>query len=150
MFPVEKILCPVDFSEHSLYALQTATEMAAKFSAKLYLMHVLTPVPIMPTSPHPVDFDVPGYQKELEKNAQKNLDELLKNKIPGDVQAEKVLKLGSPAHEINKFAEDEQLDLVVVSTHGHTGLQHLVFGSVAEKIIRHAHCPVLTLRSFEK
>jgi len=161
MLPAKKILCPTDFSEHSYKAVKAAEELAKELSARLLLVHVVPPVPVsseLQTGPSGYSapasagaFNITEYLKELKAQAEKSLDEVVKNKIKKDIDIEKVvLTGGEESDEINKFAEDKDIDLIVISTHGRTGLERLVFGSVAEKIIRHSQKPVLTIRSMEK
>jgi len=161
MLPVKKILCPTDFSEHSYKALKAAEELAKELSATLLLVHVVPPVPVsseLQTGPSGYSapasaggFNITEYIKELKANAEKSLDDIVKNKIKEDIDVETVvLAEREESDEINKFAEDKDVNLIVISTHGRTGLERLVFGSVAEKIIRHARKPVLTIRSMEK
>jgi len=147
MFPVNKILCPIDFSEHSLEALDNAVEMAQNLSSELVLTHIISPIPVRPTPTQPSEFDVSGYRDTLEENSEENMDSVIKKHIPDNVKVKKVIRSGMPAQEIDDIAEEENIDLLIISTHGRTGLSHVIFGSVAEKIIRHAPCPVLTIRS---
>ena len=146
MFPLKKIMCPVDFSEHSFKALKIAREMAEKFSAELYIPHIILPVPLVPTPPHPVSFDVATYRENLKENSQKTLQKIIEEKTSDSIQTFAIVEQGDPAHEIMKIVKEKKIDLIVISTHGHSGLHHLIFGSVAEKIIRHTSCPVLTIR----
>ena len=146
MFPLKKILCPIDFSEHSFTALKIADEMAKIFHAELFLVHVITPIPSVPTPPHPLVFDVLKYQDSLEVHSKKSLDDIAKNRISSGIKVQQIVALGDPATEIIKIADENDVNLIVVATHGRTGLGHMIFGSVAEKIIRHASCPVLTKR----
>jgi nucleotide-binding universal stress UspA family protein len=146
MFPLKKILCPIDFSEHSLAALKIADEMAKTFHSELFLVNVITPIPSVPTPPHPLVFDVLKYQDSLEAHSKKSLDDIAKNKVSTGIKVHAVVALGDPFTEIIKIAEKNNVNLIVVATHGRTGLGHMIFGSVAEKIIRHASCPVLVKR----
>ncbi len=146
MFPLKKILCPIDFSEHSLTALKIADEMAKAFHAELFLVHIITPIPSVPTPPHPLVFDIPKYQDSLEINSKKSLEDIAKNRISSGIKVHRIVALGDPSTEIIKIADENDVNLIVVATHGRTGLKHMIFGSVAEKIIRHASCPVLTKR----
>ncbi|MFO7890940.1 MAG: universal stress protein [bacterium] len=160
MLPVNKILCPTDFSEHSYKAVKAAEELAKKLSATLLLVHVVPPVPdssMLQTGPTGYSapssaggFNITEYIKDLEANAKKSLEKIVKDKIKEDIKVETVvLAEGDESDEINQFAKDRNVDMIVVSTHGRTGLGRLFFGSVAEKIIRHAQKPVLTIRSTE-
>ena len=150
MLVVNKILCPTDFSQPSYEALKIAVEVAKHFGAALWLMHVVPPVP----PPAPVsdttflpNFDMSLYQQELAAASEKALKDLLEQKIPQDVGAHPLLTTGDPAREIIRTAEEQQFDLIVIATHGHTGWGRLLFGSVAEKVVRLAPCPVLTIKA---
>lgn len=149
MFPVKKILCPIDFSEHSMEALENAVELAQNLDAKLVLVHVISPIPVVPTPSHPSEFNITSYREMLEESSTKTMDTIINDNIPGDLECQKVIRSGDPAQEIDQVAKDENVDLLVISTHGRSGLKHLLFGSVAEKIIRHTPCPVLTIKSMK-
>ncbi len=148
MLPLKKILCPIDFSEHSLKALKNATEMADKFHAELILMNVIAPFPVLPATPHPVGFNVQSYEDELEENSLDNLTEIVDKNVPENIDTSTVVKKGDAATQIIKFADENDINLIVLSTHGTGALKHLIFGSVAEKVLRHSNCPVLTVRIF--
>ncbi|MBU4445959.1 MAG: universal stress protein [Candidatus Marinimicrobia bacterium] len=146
MFPLKKVLCPIDFSEHSLKALKIADEMAKTFHAEIFLVNIIPPIPSVPTPPHPFVFDIPKYQDSLEINSKKSLDDIAKKHVSSGIKVHQIISCGDPAQEIIKIADENDVNLIVVATHGRTGLKHMIFGSVAEKIIRHASCPVLTKR----
>jgi universal stress protein A len=148
MLPFKKILCPIDFSEPSHLALKGAEELAGHFGAELIVTHVIPPVP----GPHsyqdpPVasSFDVPLYQQELAIYAEKMLKEIVSHQISSAVRTRDLITTGEPAAEILRTAADEKADLIVIASHGLTGWRHLVHGSVAEKVVRQASCPVLTV-----
>jgi nucleotide-binding universal stress UspA family protein len=148
MLPFKKILCPIDFSEPSHLALKRADELAGHFGAELLVTHVIPPVP----GPHsyqdpPVasSFDVPLYQQELAIYAEKMLKEIVSRQVSPAVRARDLITTGAAAPQILRTAKDEEADLIVIASHGLTGWRHLVFGSVAEKVVRQAPCPVLTV-----
>jgi nucleotide-binding universal stress UspA family protein len=149
-FPFKKILAPTDFSEPSYRALEWARELAEKFSSELFLVHVVAPMPAVTPVAVPTTFDVPLYQKGLRESAEKSLDELREKRLPEGVNVRTEVRIGQAAHEIVKMAEENQADLIVIATHGATGLEHILFGSVAEKVVRTADCPVLTVPGIEK
>lgn len=152
MLPVKKILCPTDFSEPSYEGLKAANELAEHFSAELCLAHVVAPVPVpMAQSPTvPEAFNVASYRTELEASAQRSLQEVVEQKIPKELRVRQIIGHGEAANEIVRIAEEETADMIVIATHGLTGWRHLIFGSVAEKVVRLAGCPVLTIRVSEK
>jgi universal stress protein A len=147
MLPIKKIISPTDFSEPSYVALKFAEELALQFSAELYLVNVISPIPVLTAPTGPVTFNVSLYRRELEVNAEKSLQDVIKNKLPHNLKVRSIVAYGDAANEIINIADKENVDLIVIATHGRTGLRHLVFGSVAEKIIRHAKQPILTIRA---
>ncbi|MFW6129420.1 MAG: universal stress protein [Candidatus Aminicenantaceae bacterium] len=150
MLPINKILWPTDFSEPSYNALKSAVEMAEKFGSTLYLVHVIAPIPAVAGPMGPAGFDVSLYQEELKKSASKKLKQISENKVPEKIKIQTIIKHGEAATEINRAAKEENIDLIVIATHGETGLGHLIFGSVAEKVVRNASSPVLTIRVSEE
>lgn len=146
MLPLKKILCPTDFSEPSYEAIKTANEFAINFSAEIILVHVVTPIPVMPVSPDSMVINLPSYQKELEIYNAKRLQALVEQRVPKSVRVFMHVIWGNPAEEIVRMAETGHVDLIVIATHGLTGWRRFIFGSVAEKVIRIAPCPVLSIQ----
>ncbi len=148
MLPLKKILCPTDFSDPSFEALDAASEMAGHFSGELIVVHVVPPIPVMATGHmSPAAFNVHEYQEEMEKSSKNELDQYIAEKVPESVSARGMVLVGNPGDQIVDTAEDEDVDIIVIATHGQTGLKRVVFGSVAEKVVRHAKQPVLTVRA---
>lgn len=149
MLPITKILCPVDFSDFSYQALDKAGELAAHFGAELFVLHVMqtleTPYSIAPYEGM-ISFDVTAYEKALREGAKHHLQEVIERQHPPGVELRPLLREGHAAQQIVEAAQAAEADLIVLSTHGLGGWRHLVFGSVAEKVIRLAHCPVLVTR----
>jgi nucleotide-binding universal stress UspA family protein len=150
MLPIKKILCPTDFSDSSYEALKVAEELALNFSAKLYLINVFSPIPVIAEPTGPLSFNVSLYQKELEESSKKSLEDVRKNRISKQVHVQTIVAYGIAADEIVGTAETENVDLIVITTHGRTGFRHLVSGSVTEKVIRISSHPVLTIRTAKK
>lgn len=146
MLSLKKILCPTDFSDPSMKALKVAVEWAETFSAELLILHVIAPVPVVTAPPAPTAFDIGLYRKELEKAANQSLKDIVENKISADITVKPMVLQGQAPDEIVKAAEENNVDLIVTSTHGTTGWRHLVFGSVAEKVVRSSTCPVLSIQ----
>ncbi len=146
MLPFKKILCPTDFSEPACRAIIAAGEVAEHFKAELILIHVVGVIPVLESPTGAPGFDIATYQAELMKSAQRSLDERRALRIPASVATRTVVTLGDAAHEIARVAEEEGVDLIVVASHGASGWRQRLFGSVAEKIVRIAHCSVLTIR----
>ena len=142
------ILVPIDFSEHSRKALQYAVPFAGQFKATIHLLHVVEP------TVYPADFSfgqvgLSDVEVELRKKGEQELQAMVDNIIKGQVPAEAHVKTGLPFVEIVSYAQDHKMDLIVVATHGRTGVEHILFGSTAEKIVRKAPCPVLVVRTKE-
>jgi universal stress protein A len=142
---IRRILAPTDFSELSEQGLKSALELAETFGAKLLLLHVVEP------PPYPVEGIVPSHLgatllDDLERQASNELAQVLSATQASKVEVARRVAVGIPYRKIVEVAEEEHSDLIVMTTHGRTGLSHLVMGSVAEKIVRTAPCPVLTIR----
>ena len=146
MLPFKKILCPTDFSDYSYEALKTASDLALHFDAELCVVHVVPPVPMVPTETAPKAFDVPLYQQALEVSSKQTLEEVVNRLESGELRSRLIVVQGDPAYQIIKITEEEKPDLIVLANHGRTGWERAIFGSVAEKVIRLASCPVLTIR----
>jgi nucleotide-binding universal stress UspA family protein len=144
MIAIKQILCSTDFSEASLEGLKYGVQMAKQFGARLTVAHVVPLIPPLPSDPNFV-FKVPEYERALHQDAQRKIEKILKDLEPQGIVAKSVLGHGDPGEEIVRLAADEGADLIVISTHGATGWRHLLFGSVAEKVVRLASCPVLSV-----
>lgn len=145
MFSVKTILCPLDFSEPSEQTFKVAVELASVFSARLFLVNVVPELPALPPDPNFV-FEVPEYELTLSADADEKLHNLANQAASRGIAVDTTVGHGDAAKEIVRIAEDQSADLIVIATHGLTGLQHAVFGSVAEKVVRMAKCPVLSIR----
>jgi nucleotide-binding universal stress UspA family protein len=142
---IQRILAPTDLSELSKQGLQTALGLAETFGAKLLLLHVVEPPPYQVEGLLPSQLGT-TLLDDLERQASKELAQMLSDKHGSQVEVMQRVVVGIPYRKIVEVAEEEKSDLIVMTTHGRTGLSHLVMGSVAEKIVRTASCPVLTLR----
>jgi universal stress protein A len=148
MLPFKRIFCPTDFSEPALVALKRAEELARHFSAELIVAHVIPEVPgphVNSDPPVATSFDVPLYQQELAIYAENLLKDLVSHQISPEVRTRDLVTTGVAAPEILRIAATEHADLIVIASHGETGWRRLMVGSVAEKVVRHAPCPVLTI-----
>ncbi len=150
MLTLRKILCPVDFSDLSLNALQFAVDLAAKFQAELHLLHVFEGYDAISLNPELAMSPMPEWLPKLRLLCHEKLAELpspeLAARCPAIVRADRE---GPAIHEILTYAAHEKIDLIVLATHGRTGLKHLLMGSVSENVVRSATCPVLTVRGTE-
>jgi nucleotide-binding universal stress UspA family protein len=143
---IQKILVPTDFSQNSLPALAQAKEFAKCFEAEIVLIHVLeSPVyPAMTLGAGAAS--LPTIQEEIRQNVSTHLENLRKEEFPDGIKARTILREGNPYGEIIAAAKEEGADLIVIATHGHTGIKHLMLGSTTEKVVRTAPCAVLTIR----
>jgi universal stress protein A len=144
-FDLHSILVPIDFSIHSKNALKYAIPLAEKFKARLHLVYVVEPT-IYPADLGFGQVVLPGVEDELREKGAVELQTLIDKEIGGRVVASSAVRTGNPHHEILSEAQEHGVDLIVVATHGHSGVEHMLFGSTADRIVRHAHCPVLTVR----
>ena len=139
MLPIHTILHPTDFSEHSGNALHLAVALARDYAARLVVLHVALPPTII--------YGEGVVPPEPETYLGEAREQLRRLTIPADIgAAERRLVEGDPAKEIVRAVREAGIDLVVMGTHGRTGLSRLLMGSVAEKTVRRAPCPVLTVR----
>ena len=150
MFPFKKILVPTDFSEPSFCGLKMAGEMAKHFDTEIVIVNVHKPIPQLPkprVEASETTFDISGYEKQIIAEAENNLVELGKEFLGDQLNVRVIVREGEAAHEILDAAEEENVDAIVIATHGRTGLSKIVFGSVAQRVVRRAKCPVVTIRS---
>lgn len=147
MLPIEKIVLPTDFSDASYAALEPAVTLAKHFSAKILIVNVVSPIPVIPSANAAAAFHVPGLIKDMLEAAEKALQDVVRERMPSDVRVQHRVIQGRPAEEIINVADKEGADLIVISTHGESGLQRLISGSVTEKVVRLSECPVLTIRA---
>ena len=144
MLPLKKIVCPTDFSAAAQKAVTEALELIRQFQAELVLVHVLPVLPPAPSDPNFV-FQVPEYERALHVDAERSLRSLAADLTGKGVSVRTVVGHGDAGAEIVRVASEESADLIVIATHGVTGWRHAMFGSVAEKVVRTAHRPVLTV-----
>ena len=146
MIDLHRILVPTDFSKYSQSALAYAVAFAEKFNADLYLLHVVQDlalfIPDMVTVTPPLTPTV----KQLTDAVQVAFDQVARENHLERVRLHREVREGAPFYEIIRFAKEADIDLIVMGTHGHSGLAHVLLGSVTEKVVRKAPCPVLTVR----
>lgn len=145
MIDLKTILVPTDFSKHSQTALNYGVAFAQKFGARLHLMHVMQDLALF----FPDAVTVVPPTDQLNTAVQAALERLVRENHLEGQNVQLVVRTGSPFHEIAQYARDEAIDLIILGTHGRGGLMHLLMGSVAEKVVRKAPCPVLTVRDPE-
>ena len=146
---LRRILVPIDFSDHSKKALQYAIPFAEQFKSSIDLLYVVEP------TVYPADFSFgqvgfPSVEDELRQRGAEELHALVKSEIGTRVEARFDVRTGKAFNEIDQYAQEEGIDLIIIATHGHSGMEHVLFGSTAEKVVRYAPCPVLVVRLTEK
>lgn len=138
---MKSILVPIDFSATSRKALKYAIDLAHGFGARITLLHVVIPLP------YPVDmsWDPSGLNMALGP-VRKQLTALADELIPSDLRGDEVVEMGAPYEAIADHARRQKVDLIVIGTHGRSDFGHILMGSTAERVVRHAPCPVLVVR----
>jgi len=145
-FRSKTILVPVDFSNCSREGLRYAIAFANEFGAKIILLHA-TYLGYVYSSEGTAIYDIPGLQKAARKTAECKMRELVRSVNFGAVKFETAFTDGSPVIDICAFAKDHDVDLIITATHGFTGFAHVLIGSIAEQVVRHAPCSVLVVPS---
>jgi nucleotide-binding universal stress UspA family protein len=143
---MNRILVPVDFSGCSRAGLQYAIGFANEVGARIILLHA-TYLGYIYSSEGTALYDISGLQKAARDNAERQMRKLVRAVKFGGVKFEPAFTDGSPVLDICAFAKDHKVDLIITSTHGLTGFQHVLIGSIAEKVVRHAPCSVLVVPS---
>ena len=146
-FRLKRILVPIDFSDCAKKALQYAIPLAKEHEAALTVLHVVQTPPYIAGEYGVVD--CASLQAEMRVTGENQLCALVRDEVRGEVSANTLVRGGYPTGEIIDVAKSLPADLIVISTHGRTGLKHVLLGSVAEHVVRHAPCPVLVVREHE-
>jgi len=147
MQDIRKILIPVDFSENSVKIVESALFFREKCEATLYFLFVVQSfedysgffVPHMP---------IASFEQELLESAEKKMEEFLGEHIPQGVPFQWKVLSGDVAEEIVAFGEEEGVNMIIMGTHGYKGLEQILFGSVAQKVVKMATCPVMTINPY--
>ena len=142
---IQRILLPTDFSNYSAAATKYACELATKFDAELHLLHTLE-TQLSSTPGFAMGLALQQWVSESRAAAEKSLAGVLDPKWSTGRTVIQAVVEGSPKTEIIQYARNQNIDLIVLATHGRTGLPHVIMGSVAETVVRTAPCPVLTVR----
>jgi len=141
---IKSILVPLDFSPSSKKALDYAVALARQFKAKLTLLHVVEP---MGTPDFAASFPLVMENDKLMAAAKIELERAVKTaRVPRGLMEKILVRFGRSFHEITEAARTRKVDLIVISTHGYTGLKHALLGSTTERVVRHASCPVFVVR----
>ena len=157
---VRKILVPIDYSDHSARALEWGASLAEKYGARLLLLHVISRYSKDLPEPEPLDLANLSLHRapspsppegmmtvDLIETAQNDLEDFALAKLTRGSSVTPMVGVGGAAEEIVRVAQEEGVDLIVMGTHGRTGLRHLLTGSVAETVLRTARCPVFTVKA---
>jgi nucleotide-binding universal stress UspA family protein len=145
MLPFQKVLCPTDFSGPSEAGIAAALELGRHFGATLHLVHVVAALPA-PAPDINYSFRVPEYEAALHALARERLEQTAARLRAVGVSVEFTIGHGDAGREITRIAAEWGADVIVIATHGETGWRHALFGSVAERVVQHGACPVLTVR----
>lgn len=151
MIVLKNILVAIDFSEPSDAALIYGRELASRFGATLHVLHAVENIFIATFGAENYATFAPSLQQEIEEDARRRVDDLVVDsdqRGPATVKA--IMTSSSPALSIVDYAKDHNIDVIVIGTHGRGTLAHLMMGSVAERVVRLAPCPVLTVRHPER
>ena len=146
MAKLENILCPTDFSELSVGAVNYAVLLAQTFAARLHLLHVVDQAYQYWMAMGPETVPAGPTPEELIKTATKQMEDFAGQYVPEKLQASREVINGRPFLEIIRVAKERKSDLIVIGTHGRGALRQVLLGSVAEKVVRKAPCPVLSVR----
>jgi len=140
----KKILYPIDFSEYTDEITGYAVSVAKKYDSELHLLHVIpNPNYFTPYESFLTPENLIAIERNIEKEIEKNFDKVIKEI---DMPTKKIIRTGVTFVEIIDYINEEGIDLVVMGTHGRSGIEHMLIGSVAEKVVRKSPCPVLTVR----
>jgi nucleotide-binding universal stress UspA family protein len=144
---IKRILVPIDFSKDSLKALAYATDFAASFGARIALLHVVEPIYYAtPTDIYTASANIAPLLDQQRRAAEQQFARIVAGMEKKGRRIQATIKTGAPSQVIVDSAKKDRADLIIMATHGRTGLAHLFMGSVAEKVVRSAACPVLTVR----
>jgi universal stress protein A len=145
-FRLKKILVPIDFSDRSTKALQYAISFSRQFRAEILCLHVIE-IPYGAGEAGLVA-EMERFRKDMLKETKRRMDDLLAREA-AELPGKGAVRSGVPYHEITKAAQEEDIDLIIIGTHGRTGFSRFFLGSTTERVVRHAHCPVLVVREQE-
>ncbi len=150
MIDIRLILAPTDFSVHSALAVQGACQLAERLGSELHLLHVLSE--IIPAGPDPLLTPIlpTEYYTDAEAQAREAIERFLDPAWGRPTRVSTFVRWGSPVEAIVAHAVEQHVDLIVIASHGRTGFKHALLGSVAERIVREAPCPVLTIRDRDR
>jgi len=149
MIQFDRILFPTDFSTCAAAAQKVAFDLARQGKSKLYVLHVVPRMSFLGDS-EVFHIRVPDISAAMKAAAQQQIDALIPQSLRQEIDVETVVLDGTPSLEIVRFARDRRIDVIVISTHGRSALQHLLLGGTSDKVIRQTPCPVLIVKHPEK
>jgi nucleotide-binding universal stress UspA family protein len=141
---IKRILFPTDFSEGSAHAIPFVADLTRHYMAKLYIVHVIYDV-ARATGWYVPHVNMDEMYRDIETNARKELEQCCLEELRGYKEIEHKILKGVPHEEILKFAEENNINMIVIGSHSRKGLDRVIFGSTAERVVRNSHCPVLTV-----
>jgi nucleotide-binding universal stress UspA family protein len=150
MIALKRVLVPTDFSEASDVALRYGRAFADAFGAALHVVHVVEEPYGQPWAVEAYGFSLSALQDDWIKDAQRRMTTVISEDERARLHAVTTTVLGHPVMEVLRYATDQAIDLIVMGTHGRGPLSHVVMGSVAERVVRKAPCPVMTVRAEER
>ena len=152
MLPIKTILCSTDFSSSSFRGLEAAVELARHFDSKLIVTHVVHSMPSMASASAlslaemAGSFNISKFQSQVEQQAREEVTNAVMERTDPKMDVEIVIRSGNAADQILETAHEKDADLIVIATHGRTGVKRMALGSVAERVVRHSDRPVMTVR----
>ena len=144
-YSIRKILAPTDFSDHAHHALGYARTFTERWDAELHLLNVIEPA-VFPTEAGLTPIGTMNLGEEMESSARVNIEKIASSEELAGLKTQTALAQGRASSAIIEYATANDIDLIIIATHGRRGLKHLIFGSTAERVVREAPCPVLTVR----
>lgn len=141
---IKRILFPTDLSEGSTNAIPYVVDLTKHYGARLFIFHVLYDIARV-TGWYVPHMSMDELYQDMEKNAQKEVERCCKEELRGYREIEYRIMKGVPHEEILKFADEQQIDLIIMGTHSRKGIDRVIFGSTAERVVKNARCPVLTV-----
>ena len=149
MLEIKKILFPVDFTQNSSKLLPYVLSISDKYDGTIYLLHVVEDLSKWGSGLHIPQLYLKHYQDEALKGAEKSMDKVCDEQLKSCPNFQRMIISGDPAVEILKAIESEAIDLVIMGTHGRKGLEHTIFGSVAENVVKKSSAPVLVINPYK-
>ena len=145
MTAIQRVLLPIDFSKHSVEAARYARGFQEQYDAELHVLHVVEDVHYTANT---YLFEMPTLPplEDLERDREAELGEFVAQHFAGCPRVTRILHRGKPFVEILRYAQEHETDLIIIASHGHRGLEHTLFGSTAEKVMRKSACPVLVIK----